>query len=95
LDGVWKVERVSGLLPPMIGVRKRISGSSGETRLGLLPGVPFVVEGLALRYRWPLSGFVDLLEPDGAMYKGRTTFRRRQLGRFRMRPMENRTLIEN
>jgi hypothetical protein len=87
LDGVWKVERVSGLLPPMIGVRKRISGSSGETQLGTLPGVRFAVEGLTLRYRRPLSGFVDVLEPDGTGYEGRTTFRGRQLGRFRMRPV--------
>jgi hypothetical protein len=88
LDGVWKVERVSGLLPPMIGVRKRISGSAGETRLGLLPSVAFAVEELVLRYRWPLSGFVDLLEPDGAAYEGRTTFRGRQIGRFRMSPID-------
>ncbi len=88
LDGVWKVERVSGLLPPLLGVRKRISGSSGETRVGVLPGAPFAVEGLALRYRWPLSGFVDLLEPHGAAYEGRTVFRGRQLGRFRMHPVD-------
>jgi hypothetical protein len=89
LDGVWNVERVSGLLPPMIGVRKRISGSSGETRLGVLPGLPFAVEGLALRYRGPFGGFVDYLEPDGTGYEGRATFRGRELGRFSMRPIES------
>ena len=89
LDGVWNVERTAGLLPPMIGVRKRILGSSGETRLGSLPGVPFTVDGLALRYRGPFSGFVDFLEPDGpATYDGRATFRGRELGRFRMRPID-------
>jgi hypothetical protein len=84
LDGVWTVERVTGLLPPMLGVSKRISGSSGETRLGRLPGVPFEVEGLVLRYRRPFASLVDILEPDGSGYLGRTMFRGRQLGRFRM-----------
>ena len=86
LDGVWIVERVSGLLPPMPGVGKRISGSSGETRLRRLPGVPFEVDGLVLRYRRPLAGVLDILEPDGNGYLGRTMFRGRQLGRFRMSP---------
>jgi hypothetical protein len=89
LDGVWNVERVSGLLPPMIGVSKRISGSSGETRLGALPGLPFAVEGFALHYRDPFRGFVDYLEPDGTSYEGRATFRGRELGRFRMRRVES------
>ena len=26
LDGEWEVERVSGLLPPLVGVRKEIDG---------------------------------------------------------------------
>jgi hypothetical protein len=51
-------------------------------------GLPFAVEGLALRYRGPLAGFVDYLEPDGTAYHGRATFRGRELGRFRMRPIE-------
>jgi hypothetical protein len=87
LDGSWKVERVSGVLPPMVGVRKRIEGSRGETKLGGLPGVPFVVDGLALRYRAPLWGLIDYLEPDGDGFRGRATFRGRELGRFRMRPL--------
>jgi hypothetical protein len=61
LDGLWSVERVSGFLPPMLGVRKRIAGSTGETTLGGLPGAGFAVEGLVLRYRVPLSGLVDVL----------------------------------
>ena len=88
LDGLWSVERVSGVLPPMVGVRKRISGSSGETKVGQLPGVPFAVEGLSLRYRAPLWGLVDHLEPDGDGYRGRAVYRGRELGRFRMRPIE-------
>ena len=87
LDGVWDVQRLSGVLPPLIGVRKRIAGRRGETRVGVV-GVPFDVEGLRLRYRGPLWGFVDILEPDEAGYRGRATYRGRQLGRFLMRRAE-------
>ena len=62
LDGVWEVRRTGGALPPMLGVRKEISGESGETKLGPLPGAPFDVVGLSLRYRAPFVGFVDVLE---------------------------------
>ena len=82
LDGVWNVKRVGGLLPPLVGVHKRISGSSGETRVGELVGVPFDVVGLELRYRRPFAGFVDELEPEGHRYLGRATFRGREFGRF-------------
>ena len=82
LDGVWKVERVSGLLPPLFGVEKRIRGERGETRLRGLPGVPFRVSGLELRYVGPYSPFVDVLEPDGQGYRGRALFRGREFGRF-------------
>jgi len=82
LDGVWNVKRVSGLLPPMVGVQKRISGSSGETRVGPLFGVPFEVVGRDLHYRPPFQGFVDELEPAGGRYLGRATFRGRQFGGF-------------
>ncbi len=90
LDGVWKVERVGGALPPLVGVRKRIDGSRGVTAVGPLPGVPFRVEGLSLRYRAPFSGFVDVLEHDGDGYRGRATFRGREYGRFRLRPSHDR-----
>ena len=82
LDGEWSVERVSGWLPPLLGVRKRIRGTRGETAIGRLPGVPFAVVGLELRY--PGGAFVDVLEPDGDGYAGRATFRGREFGRFRM-----------
>jgi hypothetical protein len=82
LDGDWNVTRVGGLLPPLVGVSKSISGRSGETRLGPLLGVPFDVVGLELRYRPPFAGFVDVLEPDGERYRGRATFRGRVFGRF-------------
>jgi len=84
LDGIWRVERMSGLLPPLYGVRKRIEGNHGETKIGPLPGVPFRVVGLSLNYHAPLGGFVDVLERDGDGYAGRATFRGREYGRFRM-----------
>jgi hypothetical protein len=84
LDGVWKVERTGGALPPLVGVRKRIRGSRGVTAVGPLPGVPFRVEGLSLRYRRPFSAFVDVLERSGDGYRGRATFRGREYGTFRM-----------
>jgi len=82
LDGVWNVERRGGLLPPLVGVRKRIHGTRGETTCGRLPGMPFEVRGLSLHYRAPFRGFVDELEPDGDGFRGRATFRGREFGRF-------------
>jgi hypothetical protein len=85
LDGEWVVERTGGLLPPLAGVRKRIDGRRGVTALGPLPGVPFDVDGRELRYRAPLRGLVDVVEPDGDGYRGRALFRGREWGTFRMR----------
>ena len=84
LDGVWSVERVGGLLPPLIGVRKEISGDRGVTRVGPLR-VPLRVEGLTLRYEPPLSAFVDVLEPSEEGYEGRATVGGQAFGRFRLR----------
>ncbi len=84
LDGMWHVRRTRGALPPLVGVRKRISGARGETKLGRLPGVPFRVVGNTLRYRAPLLGLVDHLEPEGDGYRGRATLFGRELGRFTM-----------
>ncbi len=82
LDGLWNVERRGGLLPPLIGVRKRIAGDRGVTAVGPLPGVPFRVHGLELRYEAPLSGFVDRLEPDAEGFSGRAFFRGFEYGTF-------------
>jgi ferritin-like metal-binding protein YciE len=87
LEGVWRVQRVSGILPPLTGVRKRIRGDRGETVVPGLPGIPFTVEGLTLRYKAPLEGLVDHLEPDGKGFSGRATFRGREYGRFLLRPV--------
>ena len=85
LEGSWDVERTGGFLPPLLGVRKRIAGDRGETRVGALPGVPFAVIGNELRYRRPFSAFVDVVEPDGLGFSGRATFRGRTFGRFVLR----------
>ena len=86
LDGTWDVHRVGGLLPPLVGVRKRIEGSSGETTLGPLPGVWFDVVGTELRYRRPFGRIVDRLEPDpgGPGWLGHTVVAGREIGRFRL-----------
>jgi len=84
LDGVWDVRRVSGVLPPLAGVRKRIDGARGETVVGGGRGLPFEIHGLELRYRRPLSFLVDMLERDGDGYVGRATAFGRTYGRFRL-----------
>jgi hypothetical protein len=84
LEGLWNVERTGGFLPPLLGVRKEIRGERGETKLGRLPGAPFDVVGLQLRYRGPLSGFVDVLERAGDGYRGRALFRGCEFARFRL-----------
>jgi ferritin-like metal-binding protein YciE len=87
LDGVWDVERTSGALPPMLGVRKRIAGTRGVTLPpGRMPGLPFTVEdGRRLVYRFP-RGLVDEVEPDGDGFTGRAVLFGREVGRFVMRP---------
>jgi ferritin-like metal-binding protein YciE len=89
LDGVWDVRRVSGAVPPMPGVRKRINGTRGATLVadGRI-AVPFDVVGMELHYRAPFAGFVDRLEPDAEGFRGSWTFRGRELGRFAMTRVE-------
>jgi ferritin-like metal-binding protein YciE len=82
-DGVWDVRRTSGFLPPLVGVRKRIHGATGETMLGPVP-VRFDVRGSELHYRAPLRGVVDVLEPVGGSYKGRAVMRGRTVGEFEL-----------
>jgi ferritin-like metal-binding protein YciE len=87
LDGIWEVRRTGGFLPPLLGVRKRIDGSRGETRIGDVAGVPFDVVGLELHYRTPFKGFVDVLTPKGDGWAGRATVFGREFGRFEMTPI--------
>jgi hypothetical protein len=92
LDGVWKVERTGGALPPLLGVTKRIDGARGRTIIPGLPPLAFEVRGLSLHYKAPFKGLVDVLEPDGAdRFRGRATLGGRTFGRFAMkrRPAES------
>jgi hypothetical protein len=89
LDGEWEVKRVSGALPPLYGVRKRIAGGDGETLLGPLHS-PFDVVERELRYTGALSrGLVDSLEPgEDGWWDGVARYRGRRLGRFAMRRVD-------
>jgi hypothetical protein len=85
LDGIWEVKRLSGFLPPLVGMRKRIHGSRGQTVAGPLR-MPFDVRGGELHYRRPFQWFVDLVEVvDADHVRGRATFRGREFGRFELR----------
>jgi hypothetical protein len=89
LNGVWDVRRTGGLLPPLIGVHKKIHETHGKTMLaGGAIGVPFDVVGLELHYRAPFTGFVDILVPHDGGFAGRATFRRHTFGRFELKPRE-------
>jgi ferritin-like metal-binding protein YciE len=85
LDGVWDVRRVSGALPPLSGVRKRIRGTSGETVVLGGRGIPFDVSGRELRYRAPFAFLVDVLEPRDDGFHGRATAFGRVYGEFELR----------
>jgi hypothetical protein len=84
LDGTWDVRRVSGALPPLVGVTKQIAGARGKTVLFGGPGVPFAVRGRELRYLPPFHWVVDVLEPNGDHFDGRTLLLGRQIGRFKL-----------
>ena len=85
LDGTWDVRRLSGALPPLSGVRKRINGATGETIVLRGPGIPFDVDGDRLRYRAPFAFLVDVLEPRGDGFHGRATAFGRVYGEFELR----------
>jgi ferritin-like metal-binding protein YciE len=84
LDGVWDVERTGGFLPPLIGMRKRISGERGATTVGPARA-SFRVVGREIHYEAPFTGFVDVVEPDGDGFNGRALYQGREYGRFRLR----------
>jgi ferritin-like metal-binding protein YciE len=85
LDGTWEVRRISGALPPLSGVRKRIRGDRGETVVLGGPGIPFDLRGRELRYKAPFAFLVDVLEPDGDGWHGRATAFGRTYGEFELR----------
>ena len=85
LSGRWSVERTGGLLPPLLGVGKRVEGARGWTTVAGIRLARFDVVGLQLRYRAPFTGVVDQLVPETpSSYAGRATFRGRTFGTFRM-----------
>ena len=84
LDGVWDVKRVSGALPPLVGMRKRIGGMRGETLVGPVR-MSFDVRGNELHYHAPFTGFVDVIEGEGDVLQGRSTYSGRDFGRFELR----------
>jgi hypothetical protein len=82
LTGRWRVERVSGLLPPF-GLRKRIGPRRGSTWLGPIPLGVFRVRGRTLDYAgWPLR---DELRPtERGEWSGRSFLFGREFCRFRL-----------
>lgn len=89
LEGEWRLERLSGALPPLNAARKEIRGGRGRTQFGPFPGVSFRIEErgdrFALVYRRPFSMLVDEVRkgPDGS-WLGEATLAGRTFGRFRM-----------
>ena len=88
LQGEWRVECLGGLLPSMIGVRKRIQDGRGETGVGALSGWPFRIERrgeiVVLVYSPPPSMLVDGLRTEqGGSRFGRSVLGGRELGLFR------------
>ena len=82
LDGVWRVEREAGVLPPF-ALSKRIFGDSGWTLVAGVPAAFFRVNGTTLEYvGWPLR---DVLTPrDDGTWSGRGLLFGREFCRFRM-----------
>jgi hypothetical protein len=80
LAGRWRVERISGFLPPLL--RKRIGDEAGWTALGRLPLAPFRVRGCTLDYAvWPVR---DELTPAEDGWIGRGLLFGREFCRFRL-----------
>lgn len=83
-DGSWKVRRESGLLLPF-GIRKKIRGATGWTKLAFLPILPFRVKGLTFDYHVvPIRDELSL-RPDGSI-GGAGYFLGLPFCRFRMEP---------
>jgi hypothetical protein len=87
LDGVWRVEREAGALPPF-GLSKRIFGASGWTLVGGVPAAHFRVrradaDHATLEYvGWPVRDELTP-RPDGS-WAGRGVFLGREFCRFRL-----------
>jgi hypothetical protein len=82
LVGAWRVEHVSGFLPPR-GLRKQIGPRRGSTRLGSLPLGFFRVRGRTLDYvGWPVRD--ELVPAPGGAWLGRGLLLGREFCRFRL-----------
>jgi hypothetical protein len=80
--GAWRVERVSGLLPPRL-LRKRIGAESGWTLLGPLPLGRFRRRGTTLDYvAWPVRD--ELSRDEDGDWVGRGLVFGREFCRFRL-----------
>jgi hypothetical protein len=67
LTGTYRVERLSGLLPPW-GIAKRIQGDRGVTTVLGVPVASFTQVGDTLIYDWlPVR---DRLTPEGDGWRG-------------------------
>lgn len=81
LVGRWRVERVSGVLPPFL--RKSIGSERGWTALGRFPVAPFRVRGWTLDYAvWPVRD--ELAPGEGDDWIGRGLLFGREFCRFRL-----------
>jgi hypothetical protein len=81
LTGNWRVERVSGFLPPLL--RKRIGSATGWTAFGRLPLAPFRVRSRRLDYvLLPVRD--ELTEGDNDEWLGRGLVFGREFCRFRL-----------
>ena len=84
LEGAWRVERMSGLLPPRL-LRKRIGDESGWTLLGPLPLAYFRRRGTTLDYvAWPVRD--ELTQRGDGEWVGRGLLLGREFCRFRLVP---------
>ena len=82
LAGAWRVERLSGLLPPRV-LRKRIGDGSGWTLLGPLPLAYFRRRGTTLDYvAWPVRD--ELTQRGDGEWVGRGLLLGREFCRFRL-----------
>lgn len=80
--GRWRVERLSGLLPPR-GLRKRIGEESGWTLFGPVPLAYFRRRGATLDYvLWPVRD--ELTRMDDGSWVGRGLLLGREFCRFRL-----------
>jgi hypothetical protein len=87
IDGTWRVERVSGALPPGL-LRKRIFGDHGWTLAGEVPLGYFEVkrdnaDSVTLDYRvMPVRDELEAREDGG--WDGRGLLLGREICRFRL-----------